>query len=170
MSSYSINPHVLYRFFATSGDLLYVGITGNPERRFSAHSHVQPWWDRVARIELERFGTRGELVEAEIAAIQSEHPKYNKTHSAGLLQTLRTSRKAEPVSTDANRFGNYGPPTTPDREPREGALFGCPVCHNSVTRPLDVYAKPAGDWECSNCVLPRTWTAEEWDRANGYLP
>ena len=68
--------HVLYRFFDASGNLLYVGITCNPSGRFSDH-RTKNWWRDVANITLEHADSRNELEQLEIAAIQSENPRYN---------------------------------------------------------------------------------------------
>ncbi|WP_197508013.1 GIY-YIG nuclease family protein, partial [Mycobacterium sp. 1245801.1] len=79
----------LYRFYSRSDRLLYVGITGDPSARFSAHRHTQPWWEEVATIRIERFPTRDEAARAEVVAIQTERPKYNRTHAITNTGTLR---------------------------------------------------------------------------------
>ena len=51
--------HALYRFYATDGALLYVGITADPGTRWRAHSHDKPWWHEVANVTIEQHpGTR----------------------------------------------------------------------------------------------------------------
>lgn len=86
-----VNPkqHILYRHFGHDGELLYVGITADPGRRFQSHAAATPWWNQVIGITLEHFANRVELRQAEKAAIQSENPRYNKTHSAGFRRTPR---------------------------------------------------------------------------------
>lgn len=161
-----MNQHVLYRFYDRSDVLLYVGITNNPESRFSDHRREQPWWDKAVNIKLEHFKNRGELAQAEITAIQTEHPKYNKVHAAGLLETIRTATEVTHISEDASRFGNTPPPSAGYyREPRLRATSTCPVCFYPVTCAADEYAKQIGDWECMNCTVPRSWTPEEWEQA-----
>lgn len=39
----------VYRLYDSGGELLYVGITNNPVRRFSQHQSEQPWWGAVLR-------------------------------------------------------------------------------------------------------------------------
>lgn len=66
----------LYRFFDIADSLLYVGISMHIEARFGQHRRLKPW-DQVARIQLETFPTRAATLEAELLAIQSEHPIWN---------------------------------------------------------------------------------------------
>lgn len=79
----------LYRFYGEEHELLYVGISGNPGRRFSQHARDKPWWHLVAESTMEHFATRAEALEAERAAITSERPRYNMVHNH--------SRPAAPV-------------------------------------------------------------------------
>lgn len=79
---------ILYRFFAKSGELLYVGQTADPNGRRYAHLRPggAPWRTEVSQqmIEVWRFTARSyhaaaksiELVEAN--AIAKERPRYNK--------------------------------------------------------------------------------------------
>lgn len=69
--------NTLYRFFADGGELLYVGRTRNPARRFEKHSHEKPWWEAVSRIEMEQLPTHELLCRAENAAIKAEKPRHN---------------------------------------------------------------------------------------------
>jgi hypothetical protein len=73
--------HVLYRFFNATGQLLYVGITMNPPRRFKDHRRVKGWWEEVAGITVENYANRQELAAAERRAIHVERPLYNVVHS-----------------------------------------------------------------------------------------
>lgn len=69
--------HTLYRFYDRDGELLYVGITNNPPRRFSKHKSEKDWWIQVARIDLEQHPTREELQDAERNAVAGERPLHN---------------------------------------------------------------------------------------------
>jgi predicted GIY-YIG superfamily endonuclease len=70
-------PTSLYRFHDAQGGLLYVGIAGNPGRRFQEHAGTKPWWVQVSWVSVERYETRTEAEAAETEAIQTERPKYN---------------------------------------------------------------------------------------------
>lgn len=69
----------LYRLYGAAGELLYVGISDDYERRWGQHSR-KPWWPLVARQTIDWFGTLAEALDAEKAAIKAEKPKYNVTH------------------------------------------------------------------------------------------
>src|SRR5215472_14618380 len=64
--------HNLYRFYDHNQDLLYVGITVNPERRFQEHRCTKAWWESVADIKIENYPNGLELRRAERAAIIAE--------------------------------------------------------------------------------------------------
>lgn len=70
-------PASLYRLRDAAGELMYVGIAGNPGRRFQQHATGKAWWGDVARIDLEHYATRDEALRAERSAITSERPPYN---------------------------------------------------------------------------------------------
>lgn len=69
----------LYRHFSQSGELLYVGISISAARRTGEHCKGSPWFQDVARIEIEWFASRGLALDAESVAIASEHPRHNCT-------------------------------------------------------------------------------------------
>lgn len=75
-------PTTLYRLQAHDGQLLYIGIAGNPGRRFEQHRHDKAWWGDVATISLTHFDTRADAEAAERDAIRHEHPMHNKTHQS----------------------------------------------------------------------------------------
>ncbi len=70
-------PTTLYRLFASDGALLYVGIAGNPGRRFEQHRGTKPWWGQVAQTSLQHFKSRPEAMAAEMTAIRTERPRHN---------------------------------------------------------------------------------------------
>lgn len=71
------NKCTLYRHFDAGGALLYVGISKNALCRLQGHSGAI-WYDDLATVTVEHFGTRGEACEAEWRAIHSEKPTHNK--------------------------------------------------------------------------------------------
>lgn len=107
MPAMSTTLHTLYRFYDASDQLLYVGITNDPPRRFSKHRDDKAWWTGVARIDLEMHQTRHELAAAERAAIESERPLHNIRMNGG-----RPHRVAETTLTDGlvgRWFHSYEP-------------------------------------------------------------
>lgn len=67
----------VYRFFDVDDDLLYVGMTNNPERRFLEHVESKVWWYEVDHFEVEWFDNRFLAEDAEVVAIWQEQPRYN---------------------------------------------------------------------------------------------
>jgi predicted GIY-YIG superfamily endonuclease len=76
-----MSRHVLYRMYAADDDLLYVGLTKDPASRFKQHSDSKDWFPTVAKITVQHFATREELVVAEVEAIRKEGPRYNIVHN-----------------------------------------------------------------------------------------
>lgn len=76
-------PTSLYRLYDASDVLLYVGIAGNPGRRFEQHRGEKPWWGEVARIMLEHFPSREAALAAESKAIKADRPRYNIAGQTG---------------------------------------------------------------------------------------
>lgn len=76
-----MTTHALYRFYDAAGDLLYVGITLNPDERWKKH-RKKPWWHTVASIRLETYLDRESVLAAEREAIITEHPVHNVVHNS----------------------------------------------------------------------------------------
>jgi predicted GIY-YIG superfamily endonuclease len=114
-------PHALYRFFGEGGELLYVGITNNPTRRFAQHGVKRDWWHEVATIRMERHESREAVLAAERSAILAERPRYNVVH-------------------------NGGAPVT-DEAPERNAPGDYPINAGEVVA-LGLSPSPAGDQEC----------------------
>ncbi|WP_399129634.1 GIY-YIG nuclease family protein [Actinacidiphila sp. ITFR-21] len=69
----------LYRVYDTSDALLYVGISTDPERRWSEHAGEKSWWEREAvRQTVEWYSTRAEAGRAESVAVRTEAPRRNR--------------------------------------------------------------------------------------------
>jgi predicted GIY-YIG superfamily endonuclease len=80
-------PTVLYRCFAGDGELLYIGIARDLERRMKQHlrDHEHDdgaWIHWVDRTEVEQYPDRPSALKAEKAAIAAESPRYNRTGKA----------------------------------------------------------------------------------------
>jgi hypothetical protein len=71
----------LYRFYDKNNILLYVGISGEWRTRLHQHERNSEWWDEASFIKLERFPDRKSVEEAEIRAITTEMPIWNKAYS-----------------------------------------------------------------------------------------
>ena len=79
-------PHWLYRWFDANENLLYVGISNDPERRMREHldDPRKPWAREPGvqfEVEPEPYPTRTAVLEAEERAIWREGPLYNVVHN-----------------------------------------------------------------------------------------
>ena len=84
----------MYRFFDGQGRLLYIGATSCFPRRLREHARDKPWWDDVARIDIEHFSSLKAAQTAEVEAIKSEKPLYNKiAASVGLSEREREPKR-----------------------------------------------------------------------------
>lgn len=90
----------LYRFYDQNERLLYVGISGNPGRRFHEHSKDKGWWAQVARSTMEHHPTREEAAAAEVAAIITERPLHNIVHGGRSLEIPTSGRGKRYVHND----------------------------------------------------------------------
>lgn len=88
----------LYRFFDAADQLLYVGITDSPLRRFTQHATERAWWTQAARVTLEHYPIRAEAEAAEREAIRREYPPANIAHRLPL--TWETLTILEPLLND----------------------------------------------------------------------
>jgi hypothetical protein len=71
-------PCTLYRHFNSSGVLLYVGVSEKALARLQEHSRKSEWYQDITTITLQHFPTRREAETAELEAIKTENPLYNK--------------------------------------------------------------------------------------------
>jgi len=69
---------LVYRCFGPDGRLLYIGSTKNKHIRFHSHEQQTSWWPEVANIQTEEFGDITAARSAEVVAIRTEHPAYNR--------------------------------------------------------------------------------------------
>lgn len=84
----------LYRHFAADGSLLYVGISLSWPTRTKAHVRGSRWFEQVAKVEIERFPTRTEALDAEREAIKREKPEFNVVHNRAHDAPARNARPA----------------------------------------------------------------------------
>lgn len=84
-------PTALYRLYAADDSLLYIGVTGNLEARFTQHAKAKTWWADVTRKTAAWYPSRAEAREAEIEAIEGEQPRHNIAHK------VRVPRAPEPL-------------------------------------------------------------------------
>lgn len=84
LKPYKPGPKVrtaLYRHFDRDSRLLYVGISLSAVERLREHRVHAAWFDRIVRIEIEWFQSRGAALNAERRAIMRERPECNIVHN-----------------------------------------------------------------------------------------
>lgn len=69
----------LYRLYDGGGQLLYIGITRHPERRWVEHGQRQAWWHLVTRKTVEWHAGRNAALAAEVSATADEKPLYDSS-------------------------------------------------------------------------------------------
>ncbi len=67
----------LYRFYDAQGELLYVGITNDPWRRWRQHVLAKPWYPQVKHQSVTWYDSKPEARKAETRAIRTERPEFN---------------------------------------------------------------------------------------------
>lgn len=92
----------LYRHFCKD-ELLYVGISINALKRLGQHRDRSHWFNQINRIEMEKFETREQAIFAEIKAIQTENPKFNKLNK---IYFSRVTEKTPAVLSELDLLAN----------------------------------------------------------------
>src|SRR6185312_5314251 len=69
----------LYRHYDKAGTLLYVGLCLSVFRRTIQHRTKASWFGDIATITVEHIANSTEAMAAEVEAIKTEKPKYNRT-------------------------------------------------------------------------------------------
>jgi predicted GIY-YIG superfamily endonuclease len=102
----SIERYAVYRCYSDSGQLLYVGETGDLGTRLASHAQ-KLWFVQVRGITLEWYADELDALKAERRAIHVEHPKYNKQHrmttSVQVARTKPRRRSAKLAPEDRAR-------------------------------------------------------------------
>ena len=78
----------LYRFYNQGGDLIYVGVTYQLEKRLYLHSRDKPWWPQVVRQEVEWYENRAAALAEEARLIELYDPPYNGSHARKSLKAM----------------------------------------------------------------------------------
>ncbi len=68
----------LYRHFDSDGLLLYVGVARNPAKRLASHRRWSPWFEGIAKVDIQWFDNEGDAYAAEREAIRTENPLCNR--------------------------------------------------------------------------------------------
>lgn len=72
----------VYLLRDSAGDMLYVGVTDDVERRFREHARNKDWWPLVHRRSVLVFPDRHSALAWEAALIEALLPQFNQTGAA----------------------------------------------------------------------------------------
>ncbi|WP_330435792.1 GIY-YIG nuclease family protein [Streptomyces sp. NBC_00825] len=100
-------PAAVYRLWDIDGDLLYIGSSYDPQRRYQDHRD-KPWWPQVARHSEEWRASRTDAYLAELKAIAAENPQHNvygtDRETEAMRQRTEMGRVRGAVQREAYRF------------------------------------------------------------------
>lgn len=82
----------LYRYFDSSGRLLYVGISNSAFARSHQHRRKASWWDLASSMVIEHHPDRERALIAEAHAIVKERPIYNVALNGQTRRALKMAR------------------------------------------------------------------------------
>lgn len=99
-------PTALYRLYDQDDELLYVGISNNPERRFLNHRTTKPWWASVESTQIDWYETRLQAARAETKAIATEKPRFNIHQTPAWREAQAADARA--ISPEARRNRSIG--------------------------------------------------------------
>lgn len=86
-------PADLYRHFDADGRLLYVGISLSTVARLTQHRASSHWFQKIARVEIEKHPSRRAALEAEKQAILSERPICNVLLNEAATRNASNAKK-----------------------------------------------------------------------------
>jgi predicted GIY-YIG superfamily endonuclease len=145
-----MTTHYVYRLWDESGSLLYVGISRTLTNRLLQHNANQPWADEIDSVTGKRFASREKARAAEISAIQTEHPKYNKqdrsqtdwaADAAQTWETMDDDQRAEAVNILGRLVDNWPASwTAPKDVSARGALSSVTALMRHGMAPQDALA------------------------------
>lgn len=94
----------LYRLYGSENQLLYVGISVNPQRRLREHKSAAPWAKEVHRMEQGSYPLYDDMAATmEHQTILSERPKYNLMNLLTPEQQKLRSSSASKTYRKANK-------------------------------------------------------------------
>jgi predicted GIY-YIG superfamily endonuclease len=82
----------VYRLYDAAGQLLYVGVAFDFNKRFKQHATHKTWWPQVARKEVIWFADRLSALTEEAGAIATEGPLHNARRGQSRIGLMVTKR------------------------------------------------------------------------------
>ena len=97
----------IYRLYASNDQLLYVGITNDPNRRFRDHSNTARWYSLVVRHDTRKLDCdENEAKKIERDVIIKEKPLHNIIHNIPTEDQLTRSVLVRLTEDDFTKLDN----------------------------------------------------------------
>jgi predicted GIY-YIG superfamily endonuclease len=97
----------IYRLYASNDQLLYIGITNDPSRRFKDHANQARWYSLAVRHDTRRLDCdENEAKKVERNAIIKEKPLHNVIHNTPAEDKLTRSVLFRLTDEDFERLDN----------------------------------------------------------------
>jgi predicted GIY-YIG superfamily endonuclease len=107
----------VYRFFDPDGQLLYVGVTSDPHKRWLQHQRRSPWASLADTVSLEWYAYEDLALIAERRAIRDESPRFNvRSTPQGNAQQRAAGRASAHARGIARRISAEQMPRTDGRD------------------------------------------------------
>jgi hypothetical protein len=101
--------HLVYRFYDTDVQPLYIGLTYGGLERWDQHRKRSEWWPLAEYAAVSFYESYDAIKVAEKAAIRQEQPRFNKLHLRGPANTsLRLRGPAEDAAAQLFRDADPG--------------------------------------------------------------
>lgn len=80
-----VRPHetAVYRFYDVVGDLLYVGVSWNPFKRWATHRHRAQWFVQARRVLVDVYPSERDALRVEREWIRNAKPTWNVRSRTG---------------------------------------------------------------------------------------
>jgi hypothetical protein len=85
---------VVYGCYSTTGELVYVGSTGNLADRLNVHRRVTPFYDRIATVRHGRHLSTGRAREVEARLISLLRPPLNRAGNRDYMGLSQADQRA----------------------------------------------------------------------------
>lgn len=116
----------VYRYYDVDGELIYIGVTGDPYQRWLQHKRLRPWGHEIALVSLERYAYEDLALEHERIAIRSEGPKYNiRSTGRGDAQQSAAGRASGIARSNARSIASL--PSTNETNETDSTLEALPL-------------------------------------------
>jgi predicted GIY-YIG superfamily endonuclease len=135
--------YFIYRLYSSEDQLLYIGITNNPNQRFRHHRSTSSWYTKVARQDVRKINcTKDQIELMERDAINRENPAHNVIHKPRLKDRITKAICFSITEDDFNKLDSI----CYTRRIKKADFFRSAICsgYESLKKSGEVLQKPNG--------------------------